>query len=320
MSERSETLRILTEKKGLVSGEQISRELGVPTSAVCKAVESLKNDGYKIASYSNGGYCLSGYLAALSAEAIKSFLAGRCAKTDIRVFQDVDSTNSEAKRIAAVGSKGDLLIIADCQTAGRGRLGRSFYSPAGTGVYMSYLYHKRTDISKNVTVTAAAAVAVVRAIERLTDLKPEIKWVNDIYIAGRKVCGILTEAVSVSNSGTAQSIIIGIGINVTTDLFPDEISELAASLGVSAPDRNQLVAEITAELCGFISDLSAHAFMDDYRRCSCVLGKKVIFTRNGISHEGTAVSIGDTGGLKVVMNNGEITVLNSGEISLKTID
>lgn len=249
----------------------------------------------------------------LSAESISRLLKGTVDRLKVTVLTEVDSTNSEAKRLAAKGCDNPLLIISESQTAGRGRMGRSFFSPNGTGLYMSFMYRPETEFSDTVTVTSASAVAVVRALEEMTDLTARIKWVNDVYVSGKKVCGILTEAVT----GEQTHVIVGIGINITTDEFPDEIEQKAASIGKPL-DRNLLAASITKHLCELIEGLPQRTFLTEYREKSMVLGRTVEFTKQGESKVGTAVDIDRNGGLIVDTDSGKIT-LNTGEISLKIV-
>lgn len=316
MSLKSELIKALSSSPGsFVSGEELAQSLGVSRNAVWKAISSLRHDGYDISAVTNRGYSLCGGTASLSAEAVNAFADGRLDGVKITVLDTVDSTNAEAKRLADRYT-GTLLIAADRQTAGRGRLGRNFYSPGGTGLYMSLMYHPENSLFENLVVTAAAAVAVVRAVERLTGLVPQIKWVNDIYLCGKKICGILTEAVTDIESGTAGYIVVGIGVNVTTDYFPDGLSETAASIGIKGLDRNRLAAEIASELSGLIGHLNDRSFMDEYRSHSAVLGKEITYTKNGVAHTAVALSIDDDGGLAVQGDQGNL-VLNTGEISVR---
>lgn len=233
------------------------------------------------------------------------------ATCDVEVFDVIDSTNLEAKRRALANFDKPLLLVTEEQTAGKGRMGRQFYSPKTTGLYMSYLYQPTASFSDSVTVTAAAAVAVSRAISKLTDLKPLIKWVNDIYIDGKKVCGILTEAVT----GQKNAIIVGIGVNITTEQFPEDIVSIADSLKRKL-DRNRLAAEIVKELQTLIKELPDRTFIEEYRERSCVLGREVTFIKDGISKVGKAIDIDRDGGLVVETKAGKIT-LNTGEITLR---
>lgn len=232
-------------------------------------------------------------------------------KVSVLHYDVIDSTNLEAKRLIKSGVNLPLVIVADTQTAGKGRMGRQFYSPDKTGLYMSFVYEPLTDFQDSVTVTSAAAVAVVRAIEELTDLKPKIKWVNDIYIDDKKVCGILTEAVT----GEKTSIIVGIGVNITTDEFPDEIKNTATSLK-RAVDKNDLLECIVKHLIGLIKGLPQRTFLPQYKEKSMVIGKEVHFIKGGVDKEGIAVDINQDGGLIVQTTDGCVT-LNTGEITLR---
>ena len=228
-------------------------------------------------------------------------------------FSSIDSTNLEAKRQIKSGAKMPMLIIADGQTNGRGRLGRTFYSPTSTGLYMTYVYKLSGDISDNLCVTALAAVAVCSSIERLSGKSPLIKWVNDIYIDGKKVAGILTEAV-IDNDGNTF-VIIGIGVNITTEDFPLEISDIATSVG--DVDRDRLAFLIAKNLAELISALPDKTFMDYYRERSFVLGKEVQFTYNGVMEYGTAIAVDDNGALKIELENSTKRLLKTGEITLR---
>ena len=249
----------------------------------------------------------------LSKRIIEEKLSECGVSAKVFVHDVLDSTNAEAKRTAA-GNTEPMLILAESQTAGRGRLGRSFYSPDGTGLYMSFMYCPETDFSDSVTVTSAAAVAVVRAIETLCGLEPKIKWVNDIYLNGKKICGILAEAVT----GVPTHIIIGIGINITTGAFPEEIKTKASSIGMTL-DRNLLAATVIKNLCELINGLPQRTFLPEYREKSMVLGREVEFIKAGVSRFGRAVGVDKNGGLIVDTENGRVT-LSTGEISLKVIE
>lgn len=229
----------------------------------------------------------------------------------VYAFEVVDSTNTQAKRMIGEGAQLPLLICADSQSAGRGRLGRSFYSPRGTGLYMSLAFEAESDMADEVTVTSAAAVAVCQAIDELCHTDCKIKWVNDIYLYGKKVCGILTEAMTVANK---IYIIVGIGINCTTELFPEEIRERAGSVGTS--DREALAALVAEKLLFQRSHLKERLWLSEYRRRSLVLGEKINYTENGEVRQAVAVAIDRNGGL-VITENGTQRVLSTGEITLR---
>ncbi|MBO4339642.1 MAG: biotin--[acetyl-CoA-carboxylase] ligase [Clostridia bacterium] len=255
-------------------------------------------------------------MLSLDSEKIKSLLPEEYTGTEIIVFNVIDSTNSEAKRVFVKDGK-DMLIVAGKQTAGRGRHGKSFYSPEETGIYMSLVVHADLPLNHAARATTAAAVAVCKAIEKLTDKKPEIKWVNDIFINNKKVCGILTEAVSTAGSRTADALIIGIGINVYTSDFPDEIKDIAGSLNENGLDKNSLIAEICKGVFGYAADLFSDGFIEEYRKRCFVIGKEISYERNGERFFATAVDIDENGGLIIKNTDGEISTLQSGEISIK---
>ncbi|MBE5929384.1 MAG: biotin--[acetyl-CoA-carboxylase] ligase [Lachnospiraceae bacterium] len=235
------------------------------------------------------------------------------------IYKELDSTNAELKRRVVSGDYSSLLIIADKQTAGRGRLGRSFESPKDTGIYMSLLL-PNVNSNNILLITSAAAVAVCRGIRNISDLTPTIKWVNDIYSDNKKVCGILAEAVT-SPSGS-MDVILGIGINVTTApaSFSDEIRILAGSLFNNRCDakisRNTVISSVVREFYGIYEHIEDREYLNDYRRWSNVIGRKIAYRENNIWHEATAIDIDNNGGLIVESDNNK-HVLSTGEISVR---
>jgi BirA family biotin operon repressor/biotin-[acetyl-CoA-carboxylase] ligase len=235
---------------------------------------------------------------------------------EVFCFDQIDSTNKEAKRMLSNGFSKEALLVAAEQTAGRGRLGRSFYSPADTGVYMTVLLHPSAEISTVLNITSAAALAVCLAIEELTDLLPGIKWVNDIYLNRKKVGGILTEAVTDVESGTVQSVLVGIGINVSTTQFPKEIQDRAASIGRPL-SRQVLAASICDHLYKMSKNLSDPSIMEQYRARSIMIGQEVDFYIGDEKTSGTVLSIDEQGGLVVETQNGDCKTLRTGEVTLR---
>ena len=235
-------------------------------------------------------------------------------KAMVQVFDEIDSTNTEAKRMVLDGFCGDALLVAHSQTAGRGRMGRSFYSPTGTGAYFSILHTLNTPLCDAVAITSASSVAVMRAIRTLTGIQTEIKWVNDLYYNQKKVCGILCESMSI---GEERSVVIGIGINLKSAEFPEELSEIAGSLCADEVSSIQMAGEICRELFSFLEDPTAPDWLEDYRKHSLVLGKRITWIEQGIPHVGVAESIREDGALCVRDENGTPLVLRTGEISLR---
>lgn len=217
------------------------------------------------------------------------------------VYDTIGSTNVEAREIAKQIDK-NIIVCSEEQTQGKGRQGKSFYSPKNTGLYFSVVLPRSEN---TVNITCLTAVAVTRAIESLTDLKPQIKWVNDIYIDDKKVCGILVQAIE------NNKLVIGIGVNISTEIFPEEIGNSASSLNRDI-DRNELLAEIIKN----ISALENIDFTDEYRKKSYVIGKPITYFENNIPHNATAIDIDEQCGL-IVKEDDKTKTLTSGEITIK---
>ena len=292
-----------------LSGQELAKTFGVSRNAVWKAVKALQADGVEIEAVTNKGY-------RLAPDALTRFDIVLPEGVELYFYDSIDSTNTQAKRLLAEGLSGKALITANEQTAGRGRQGRSFYSPKNTGIYYSYVFHPQKTLADAVFITTAAAVSVIRAIERLSAVKPTIKWVNDVYVEGKKVCGILTEAVSDFENGALESVIVGIGINVSTAFFPAELQDTAASLGDASITRAQLLNTAVEELVRVAEDLENPAIMEDYKRHSAVIGKEITFIKNGTTTKATAIDIDEKGGLVVKTEQGTLT-LSSGEITVR---
>ena len=227
------------------------------------------------------------------------------------VYDTVTSTNDVAKELCK-NNDGCILVVSDGQTNGRGRQGKSFFSPKGSGLYFSLVFNTDAPAFEFTGVTCACAVACSRAIDKLTHLSSKIKWVNDIYIDNKKVCGILVQ--SVSENGIVKKLIVGIGINVSTVDFPDEIKDIAASIGKKI-DRNILAAEIANNITELIFE-NPEKYIDEYKEKSNVIGKEITYFKDNVAHTAQAVDIDEKGGL-IVLENGETTTLTSGEISVR---
>lgn len=313
MSTKEEVLKKLIDSNDYVSGEMLAKEIGVSRASVWKAIKTLQKVGYDIEGVTKCGYKLNQNNKIVSAQDVKSLLKY---DLDVSYFESIDSTNTYCKRLLADGKGGEFLVIANNQTAGRGRQGKSFYSPSETGIYFSLVIRPDTSLQNAVTATTAASVAVCKAIEKLTDLKPKIKWVNDVYLNGKKVCGILTEATTDFESGIVDSVIIGIGINISTTKFPGDV-EGAGCLDVDI-NRSALIAETVNELMNIAGGDYA-SFIEYYRSHSMVIGEKIKFIQNGKTTFATALAIDERGGLEVGLESGEKTVLRSGEITVRKV-
>ena len=320
MGLKQEILKLLEEnREQYLSGQEIANRLSFSRTAVWKSIKALKEDGYEIDAISNKGYRLDTTCDLLSAEGIRCYLSSDYHNVPIEVHQQIDSTNTEAKKQAMNGAPHGTVILAEEQTAGRGRLGRTFYSPKGTGIYMSMVLRPNLHLSQSIHVTTSVAVAICQVIERLTNQKPQIKWVNDIYLNQQKICGILTEAVTDFESGNVEYLILGIGLNVHTKDFPVELQSIAGSLNPEAVTRNEICAHLLNEILPLCEDFSHPFLLDEYKSRSNVLGKWITFMQNQQRYEALAEDIDAQGGLKVRLKSGEQMTLNSGEISIRWI-
>lgn len=229
----------------------------------------------------------------------------------VHLYDSIDSTNDEAKR-RLWSDKGVHLYAASRQEAGRGRRGNRFYSPDSTGLYMTLSLPLCDNTAGVQKITCAAAVAVCGAIESLSEIKPRIKWVNDIFVGGKKAGGILTELITDSNN-YPTAVIVGIGLNLTTESFPVKIADKAGNIGDI--DMNQLCGTIVDWLISLYGNLNDNSFLEKYKSLNLCIGQIVRYTKDGAEHQAKALDIDDNGGL-IVEENGIRTTLNSGEISV----
>lgn len=262
--------------------------------------------------------CLSPICGRLSKESIEAVLLSQDFQAEILVYDSVDSTQDIGKRLASEHGISYGLVTADAQTKGRGRYGKSFYSPSGTGIYMSLVIKVDKPIESFLSITTATAVALCRVIERHSRKKPEIKWVNDVWIAGRKAAGILTEAVSDPESGLLSYVIIGIGMNLSTRDYPSELRDIAFSIDDIDIARSPLIGEIAAEVFRVSSDPDSDELFSEYKSRSLILGRDIWWMQSGERHTGIAIDINRQGNLIVDTKNGPVT-LSSGEVSIRPL-
>lgn len=255
----------------------------------------------------------------LSAEKIRDNLKTEYQEIGISVFDCIDSTNDEAKRQWKATKAAPAIFVSDEQTAGRGRRGRSFYSPGGTGIYMSLLLQPESGLEDAVHITTATAVVVAKALKQYLGADVGIKWVNDLYFKNKKVCGILTEAVVEANPTETPAVVVGIGINLHTEVFPEELRKIAGGFGVVADDveRNEMIACIVNGLLDFTKDLKDCSFVDEYREMSIVLGKEIRYNEGDALIWARALDIDSEGGLMVELADGSVKVLKTGEITVR---
>lgn len=319
MTTKQAVLEILESQKGKsVSGSKISSYAGVTRAAVWKAVNDLRREGYIIEAVTNKGYKLSLNSDILSPESIMPYLDNK--SYNISVYDTVNSTNSLLKQMAINNAPDKTIAIANEQTEGRGRRGNSFYSPFGSGIYISILLRPQNMKSFDAPiVTTATAVAVCNAVSTVCQKELSIKWINDLFFKGKKVCGILTEASTDFESGNVEYIIIGIGLNLITpkDGFPKEISDIAGAISDTPIDKSRLSAEILTQITDLISNIDKRTFIIDYKKRLFVLGEKIKVITPISEYDAEAIDIDDNAQLIVKTDNGEIKTLNAGEIRIR---
>lgn len=323
MTTKEKLLALLEDSKGtFFSGEEIARTLQVSRAAVWKAVNALREDGYTIDAATNKGYRLSPDSDILSPQGIRRFLKPEYRDLDLTVLPTAPSTNALVREKANQGRPEGCVIVACEQTAGRGRYGRQFFSPVDSGVYLSLLLRPTAYSPQQATcLTAAAAAAMCQAIEAVTGQQPGIKWVNDIFLRGKKVCGILTEAAVGLETGTLNYMVLGTGVNLYPPVkgFPEEIQPIAGSvLERSCPEaKNRLVGEFLNRFWDFYTHPECRAYLEDYRARSLAIGRNVTVLSAGKAVSAYAYGIDDDFRLLVRYENGDTEALSYGEIRIQ---
>lgn len=308
-----------------LSGEEISRRLGISRAAVWKAVDALRKAGYTIDARSGLGYALVEAPDALTEREVRRCMDEReisCAR--LHCFDEVDSTNSFLKREAMAGAPHGTVAVANCQTGGRGRMSRVFQSPRDRGVYLSILLRPNLSPAELMPVTALTAVAMCDAVEAACGLRPQIKWTNDLVMKGRKLAGILTEMALEGETGLVQYLVMGTGVNVlhTPEDFSPEVAAMATSLrqelGISV-SRPVLAAEMIRAFNRLGEDLGGDysRYLADYRRDCVTIGKQVQLLWQDRRETVEALDVDDQFGLVVRHEDGHTEVIRSGEVSVR---
>lgn len=321
---KTSVLEALSSSESYVSGEQLSELLGVSRTMIWKIINQLKADGYEIESSSRKGYRLVGGRDKLTQEALNIAFKQHPWLKRVEFHEVIDSTNLRAKHIAIESEEEDVLIVADRQDAGRGRLGRTWLSESGTGLWSSLLLRPNIEPEAAFQLTLIAAVSVARAIEQVTQLEAKIKWPNDILVNKRKVCGILTEMSAEWQH--VNYLVLGIGINVNQTAFPEEIAAIASSLALElgqAVNRLALLEAMIEALdyyrVALVDENRSAELLQVYREKSATLGQrvKVIGKEERI---GTALDMNEAGALYVAFEDGTKGYVNHGEVSVRGID
>lgn len=318
---KEDVLQLLRAADGPVSGEQMSKALGVSRAAVWKAIDQLRRDGYAIEAATNRGYRLLAGPDRLSPARIARALQDHPWRERMVVLESVDSTNNYAKNLAAAGAPEGTCVVSERQTAGRGRRGRGFVSEAG-GLYFSCILRPQAAPQQLLHLTAMAAVAVSDAIEAVAGAQPQIKWPNDPVLGGKKVCGILTELSLVAELNEAEYIVVGIGVNCNQAAFPPELSQIATSLREQTGktiDRSALAAALARSLERMERELftGKQVWLSRFAARCVTVGKDVMLLRADAQIPARATGIGPDAELLVAYPDGTTGAVSSGEVSVR---
>lgn len=320
MSMKTELLTVLREAEDYVSGQDLCEKFGVSRTAVWKGINQLKEAGYEIEAVQNKGYKLISVPDSLSENELKSIRRTEWVGQEIFYFPVVDSTNTKAKQLAEEGYPSGTLVVAEQQDAGKGRRGRSWESPRGTGIFMTVMLKPDINPGNASMLTLVAALAVSAGITKCTGRPAGIKWPNDIVMNGKKVCGILTEMSA--QFDYVNHIVIGIGVNVHNDTFPEEISHMATSLYLETKEhlnRAALIEEIweqferyyavfleTEDLSGLVKEYNAH--LVNLHQSVKVLDPKEPYEGKALGITSRGELIVDTWESRKLVSAGEVSV------------
>lgn len=323
---KTEILKLLRESKDYVSGQQLCETFGVSRTAIWKVMNQLKEEGYEVEAVRNRGYRIVGSTDVMTQEELSSLLDGRTKWAGQHVFyyDEIDSTNLKAKQFGEEGAPHGTLAVADMQTAGRGRRGRGWDSPAGSSIYMSIMLRPKFPPVKAPMLTIVMAYSVARALCTCTGLDVQIKWPNDIILNGKKIVGILTEMST--EIDYINHIVIGVGINVNMESFPEEIVEKATSLRIETGEiqkRAPIVVEIMSEFEtwyeAFEQSEDLSFLQDDYNQLLVNCGKDVRILGAKETYQAHALGINETGELLVRREDGSEEAVYAGEVSVRGV-
>ncbi len=312
-----ELLRLLQTTSAHLSGEQLGARLGLSRTAVWKRIERLRALGYQVEGSSRRGYRLAPGQDLLLPADLSAALPLRWLQAPVYHFVSLPSTNDAAKELARQGAPEGTLVLSETQSAGRGRLGRTWESPPGTGIYLTLLLRPPLPPAELPKLTLLAAVAVVEAIQAATGLITGIKWPNDIIFQGKKLGGILTEMETESDA--MRHVVLGVGLNLNTPEFPDHLREIATSLASTGQTYSRLATvraflAAMAGLYGRFLNQEFPAILDQWRQLTVTLGKTVTIRRGNDVYSGLALDVAPDGALLLARADGTIEKILSGEI------
>ncbi|MDY5807995.1 MAG: biotin--[acetyl-CoA-carboxylase] ligase [Lachnospira sp.] len=325
---KTSILRMIRQSSGYVSGQSLCEALGVSRTAVWKYVNQLKEEGYEFDAVSNKGYRIVKYPDIITREEIESMLPEGLAVTNVVYYHETDSTNTRAKQAAEDGEKSGTLFITECQTGGRGRRGRTWESPAGSGIWMSLLLRPEIKPFDASMLTIVAAMGMKDAIEEIIGggtgqggIHCKIKWPNDIVLGDRKICGMLTEMSA--ETDWINYVVIGIGVNVNTTEFDDSIKDTASSILLqtgSSVKRSDVVVAFARHFSRyydeFLKECNLSGLADDYNKALINVGRDVKIVERDGSFVAKAVGIDETGSL-IVEKDGDTKRIVAGEVSVR---
>ena len=321
---KEEILRLLRSADGYISGQELCNRFGVSRTAVWKAINQLKEAGYEIEAQQNKGYRLMAAPDLMTEAEIKSLMHTDWVAKEVLYFDTIDSTNTKAQELAEKGYPSGTLVVADKQESGKGRRGRSWVSPSGTGIFMTLMIKPDINPNNASMLTLVAALAVAKAITSVTGEEALIKWPNDIVVNGKKVCGILTEMNA--QFDYINHIVVGIGINVHNESFPEEISQMASSLMIEAGGKRFHRAQIIAETMAyfeqyydtFLKTQDLSALVREYDELLVNRNKSVRVLDPKEPFDGKAMGITSKGEL-IVDTWESRKLVSSGEVSVRGI-
>lgn len=321
---KEEILRLLRSADGYISGQELCNRFGVSRTAVWKAINQLKEAGYEIEAQQNKGYRLMAAPDLMTEAEIKSLMHTEWVAKEVLYFDTIDSTNTKAQELAEKGYPSGTLVVADKQESGKGRRGRSWVSPSGTGIFMTLMIKPDINPNNASMLTLVAALAVAKAITSVTGEEAMIKWPNDIVVNGKKVCGILTEMNA--QFDYINNIVVGVGINVHNESFPEEISQMASSLMIEAGGKRFHRAQIIAETMlyfeqyydTFLKTQDLSALVREYDELLVNRNKSVRVLDPKEPFDGKAIGITPKGEL-IVDTWESRKLVSSGEVSVRGI-
>ncbi|MGN0437868.1 MAG: biotin--[acetyl-CoA-carboxylase] ligase [Lachnospiraceae bacterium] len=320
---KDKILALLKSSSDYISGQNICNQLGVSRTAVWKNINALKQEGYEIDSVNNKGYRLLSEPDIINEMRIREYMNTKWMGKDIIYFPVTDSTNTQAKRLGEEGAEHGTLVVTQCQTAGRGRRGRSWESPEGN-VYFTFILRPEVEVSRASMLTLVSALALAKAIERVTKLDTRIKWPNDVVANGKKLCGILTE--SSTDLEYINYVVVGIGINVNQTYFPDELADKASSLLLElghSVNRGQILGEFLNQFEKYYEIFMKTENMSDlvalYNEKLVNCGREVKIIEKDNERILKAIGIDNMGGLIVENPEGVRETIISGEVSVRGI-